>query len=83
MLSIVGPDFTDRPGNPVGDKLFEEESTLRAAKTLSELDIGECLSRMDGIADGLDRSQLERITASVMNCLGKEGRKVRKSTMGG
>jgi len=77
MLAIVGPDFTDRPGNPVGDKLFEEEGALRAARALSELDIGECLSRMDGIADGLDRSQLERITVTVMSCLGKGNGKMK------
>jgi hypothetical protein len=70
MLTIAGPDFSDGPNKPVnGQLLFENKDALRAAKKLADMDMEECLSRMDCVADSFDRLQLDRITEAVMDYL--------------
>jgi hypothetical protein len=72
MFNIVGEDFADGSGKTVGDKLFEQEETLSAAKFLSELDTDECISRADWVGDIVGQSELGRITKSIMRYLIKQ-----------
>jgi uncharacterized protein YqgV (UPF0045/DUF77 family) len=69
MLNIVGPNYSDKPDCSVGEKLFERKNELRSAKTLVELDMEECLSRMNGIINGFDQNLYERIIESVKTYL--------------
>jgi hypothetical protein len=73
MLNIVGGDFADGPNKHVnGQLLFENKGALCAAKKLAEMDMEDCLSRIDCIADGLDGGLLNRITETVMEYLEKQ-----------
>jgi hypothetical protein len=77
MLNIVGRDFADGPDTIVGDKLFEGQDKLRAAKTLAEMDMEKCLSLvyyMDDMTGSFDRGRLELVTAEVTDYLAERNK---------
>jgi hypothetical protein len=78
MVDIVGRDLADDPHKIInGQLLFEQTDALCAAKKLAEMDIKECLAHTNYMYSPFDRSQFERIIASVMNYLAKEGSKLK------